>query len=252
VENMGKKYKTKNGPVQRDSGNSNLGVLRILRILGSKTKSKTTPAQRDSEISKLGVLGILGEQQRMKTSPAQQDSGIYNLVTGRTSQTRPTGLTEPQRSPAQRDSGISILKTSPYRPCLLAVRLVPQSGDPYRPLFFKNRPAQRHSKMSNGRLSGVLCWPHGQKGIFTMQIENKTVFLTCGWDYKKQNAPAQRHSKMSNMKIITENSLLQGHSKMSNGQLSGVLCLPHGQKGIPTMQIKNTVRWFMSGWEMSR
>ena len=65
-----------------------------------------------------------------------------------------------QNAPAQRDSGMSNLKTSPYRP--LAVRLVPLCGDPYRPLDFKTSPAQRHSKMSNGRLSGVSCWPHGQ------------------------------------------------------------------------------------------
>jgi hypothetical protein len=40
------------------------------------------------------------------------------------------------------------------------------------------RPAQRDSKMSNGRLSGVLCWPHGQ------------------------NRPAQRDSGMSKLVFI--------------------------------------------------
>ena len=49
---------------------------------------------------------------------------------------------------------------------------------------------QRHSKISNGRLSGLLCWPHGQ------DIENRSA---------------------------------QPDSKFSNGRLSGLLCWPHGQ-----------------------
>ncbi|MHB9139093.1 MAG: hypothetical protein ACYC4Q_06795 [Victivallaceae bacterium] len=39
------------------------------------------------------------------------------------------------------------MKTSPTGQ--LAVRLVPQSGDPYSPLVFKTSPAQLYSKISN-------------------------------------------------------------------------------------------------------
>ena len=63
---------------------------------------------------------------------------------------------------------------------------------------------------------------------------------------KMQNGPAQRYSKMSNLKVESESSLPQRHSKMSNGRLSGLLCWPHGQKGIFTMKIKNIEGWFMA------
>jgi len=42
----------------------------------------------------------------------------------------------------------------------------------------ENSPAQRYSKMSNGRLSGVFCWPHGRK---------------------TENTPAQQDSGMSKL-----------------------------------------------------
>jgi len=183
----------------------------------------------------------------------------------------------------------------------------------------KDRLPQRDSKMSNGRLSGVSCWPHGRKteiappqrdsimsklpevriktenrktrirpaqrysknsnlvshlcnlrnlrtnllsaqldsgnsilgmgeqGIMTVLVRNLAGCFMGGWGNepmsKMQNGSAQRHSKMSNLKIETENSLPQRHSKMSNGRLSGVLCWPHGQDGMFTMQIKNVGRW---------
>ena len=86
-----------------------------------------------------------------------------------------------ENRPAQRDSEISILKTSPTG--LLAVRLVPQSGDPYRPFDFKTTPAQRHSKMSNCEV-----------GILRIL----RILGILGWKTKSKNSPAQRHSKMSN------------------------------------------------------
>ena len=86
--------------------------------------------------------------------------------------------------PAQRDSRISILKTSPYSP--LAVRLVPLCGDPYSPLDFKTSPAQRDSKMSNGRLSGVFCRRQGGR--------------------LPENAPAQQDSGISKL-VLTPSPL---------------------------------------------
>jgi hypothetical protein len=75
-----------------------------------------------------------------------------------------------KNSPAQQDSKMLavrlvpqsgdpscplVFKTSPAQrdSKMLAVRLVPQSGDPYRPLNFKTSPAQRDSKMSNLNIS---------------------------------------------------------------------------------------------------
>jgi hypothetical protein len=49
----------KNGPAQLDSGISNLGVLRILRILGGKAKNENGPAQRDSKMSNLVSMDIV-------------------------------------------------------------------------------------------------------------------------------------------------------------------------------------------------
>jgi len=66
---------------------------------------------------------------------------------------------------------------------------------------------------------------------------------------KMQNGHAQRDSIMSNLKIETENSLPQRHSKMSNGRLSEVLCCPHWQKAISTIQVKNKRCCFMSRWD---
>ena len=95
----------------------------------------------------IGVMGLMEKRHRTKNNCAQPDSEISNLAI-------PT--------------------------VLLAVGLVPQSGDPSCPLVLKTAPAQpdskisnlgvdiesslpqRHSKMSNGRLSGGLCWPHGR------------------------------------------------------------------------------------------
>jgi len=61
---------------------------------------------------------------------------------------------------------------------------------------------------------------------------------------KMQNGPAQRHSIMSNLKIETENSLPQRYSKMSNGRLAVLLCWPHGQRAMSTIQVKNIARCF--------
>jgi len=97
---------------------------------------------------------------------------------------------------AQRDSGISILKTSPTG--LLTVRLVPQSGDPSRPLDFKTSLAQRDSGISNlgAGVLGILRILGGktvrqgvrsQKSGTRMGTENR----------KNRMRPAQQDSEMS-------------------------------------------------------
>jgi len=145
---------------------------------------ETRPAQLDSGISKLemglmGVIGIMGIMRRRHKS---------------------------KNDPAQRDFGISILKTSPTG--LLTVRLVPQSGDPYRSSVFKNRPAQRDSGIS--KLGTV------EQGIITVPVKNLEGYFMSGW----------RNESMSKM----QNSLPQRHSKMSNGRLSGCYAGRMGRK----------------------
>jgi len=189
-------------------------------------------------IGPMGPIGLMGQKPVMENGTAQRDSEMSKL-----------GV-ESENGPAQRDSGMSILKTSPYRP--LAVRLVPLCGDPYRPycpylpLVFKSGPAQRDSGNSNFGL-GEHCHTesaeHTEKVILTKNIKNIMGYFMGRWGNesmsKMQNGLPQRHSKMSTLKIETEKSLPQRHSKMSNGRLSGVLCWPHGQKAMSTMQVKN-------------
>jgi len=135
---------TENSFPQRHSRMSNLPEVRSqksgVRMKAENHKTRMSPAQRDSGMSKLGLgvlrilrsLGILGRK------------------------------TKNENRPAQRDSGNSILKTSPYCPC-----------SPYRPLDLKTTPAQRDSGISIfGRLSGLLCWPHGQNQSFSTGLRN--------------------------------------------------------------------------------
>jgi len=115
------------------------------------------------------------------------------------------------RLSVQRDSGNSILGVG-------VLRILRSLGIMGGKAKNKNSPAQRDSKMSNGRLSGLFCrWQGGQL---------------------PETTPAQRDSKMS------------------NGRLSGVSCWPHGQRAISTMQIKNIIRCFMGrldyGWMWQR
>jgi len=207
-------HKIENSSAQLDSRMSNLGMglmgpMGPIRLMGPKC----VPAQRDSGISKLrvGVMRILrslGWKIKSKNRPAQRDFGISILKV------------EIETSPAQADSEISILKTSPY--C------------PYLPLAFKNIPAQRHSKMSNGRLSGVLCRPHGGRlsGVLCWPHRHKIENSLAQRDSRMSNlgmglmrsigligrkcVPAQRDSGISNLKVETETSLAQRDSGISN------------------------------------
>ena len=126
----------------------------------------------------------MGKKHKSKNRSAQRHSGMSKLPEVRRQETEVRMKTENRKTrmrPAQQDSGNSILKNCPYRP--LAVRLVPQSGNPYRPLVFKNTPAQQDSKMSN--------WEVGILRILR-------ILGILGGKTKNKNIPAQRHSKMSN------------------------------------------------------
>jgi len=157
-----------------------------------------------------------------------------------------------KNTPAQQDSGNSKLSriAMGIMGIMRGMRLM---GRKHKT---KNSPAQRDSKMSNERLSGVVCRQHRQKGMFTMQVKNiMSCFIGLRGDEsmsKMQNTLPQRDSKMSNLKKETENSLPQRHSIMSNGRLSGVLCWPHGQKAMSTMRIKNMVGRFMGVMRIMR
>jgi len=122
-----------------------------------------------------------------------------------------------ESSPAQRDSEISILKTSPYRPC--------------RPLDFKNSPAQQdsemsilktklsqqHSEMSN--LGVGLIGPMGPIGLMGKKPAMKNrpaqrdsgnsilavgvlrILGILGWKTKSKSRPAQRDSGIYKLEI---------------------------------------------------
>ena len=162
-----------------------------------------------------------------------------------------------KNNPAQAESGMSILKTSPYRPCC-----------PYSPLVFKISPAQRDSKMSNGRLSGVSCWPHGQRAISTMQIKN---IIRCfmgrldyGWMWQRKSTPAQQDSGISNLadgayrsygaygthgpKTCNENRPAQRDSENSN---LGVLRILRSL-GILGRKVKNKISPAQAGSKNSK
>ena len=193
------KVETEKRPAQRDSGIYNLAYRPFCPYCPSDLK--TAPAQQDSRMSNLGMgllrpmrpmrpIGLMGQ----KCAPAQRDSEISNLKNSPALRDSPAnagpnlGLgvlgmlrilgrkTKSKNASAQADSGMSILKTSPT--VLLAVRLVPQSGDPYSPLIFKTSPAQQDSRMSN--LGMGLMRPIGLMG--------------------QKCAPAQRDSGISNLK----------------------------------------------------
>jgi hypothetical protein len=120
----------------------------------------------------------------------------------------------------------------------------------------ENCSAQQDSKFSNGRLSGVFCWPQGQDKNSPAQWHSKMtkcwmgimgimgimgVMRRMGWKTKIESSPTQQDSgiyksKMCPMRLIghiglmgKENQPVKPHSKFSNGRLSGVFCWPQGQ-----------------------
>jgi len=108
-------------------------------------------------------MRVMRRKHITKTSPAQRDSEIS--IFGRLSGVLcwPHG----QNCPTQQDSGISKLGLTPR---------------PLRPLRLNLLSAQQDSKMSNGRLSGLLCWPHDGR--------------------RSETSPAQRVSGISNLGIL--------------------------------------------------
>jgi len=212
-----------NGPAQRDSGNSKLGVLGILRslgILGGKTKNENCPTQQDSEISilKTGpyrplavrLVPLCGDPYSplcFKNRPAQQDSGMSILRMGRHCHTE---------SAKNKEEGIFTINIKNIMICFTGKwvnasmsKMQNVSAQRYSKMSnlkieTENSFPQRHSKMSNGRLSGLLCRPHGQRAMFTTQIKNIIrcfmSSLDYGWVGKPKSAPAQRDSGISVLK----------------------------------------------------
>ena len=99
--------------------------------------------------------------------------------------------------------------------------------------LIENTPAQQDSKFSNGRLSGLFCWPQWQE---------------------KNNTPAQRDSRISKsgmspmeQKPFRKNLPAQRHSKFSNGRLSGLFCWPQGQEknNTPAQPYSNISKYGM-------
>jgi hypothetical protein len=209
--------KIQNCTAQRDSGiySLGMGVMGVMGIMRERHIIENSPLQRDSKMSNGRLSGVSCWPHGRKTenAPARWDSGISKLrVLGIL---RSLGILGEQPvmqiSPDQRDSEISILKNRPlcpYCPCC--------------PLDFKNGPAQRDSKMSNGRLSGVSCWPHWQNrlpqrdsgnsilGVGSLETLRSLGIL--GGKTKSKSSSAQRDSEISNLKVETGNSLPQRDS----------------------------------------
>jgi len=211
------KVESENTPPQPHSGMSNLRFC-LTSQTGptSLTEQQTTHVETNPGMSNLKV--------ESENTPPQPHSGMSNLGMGLMGHMGTIGLMGQQpvmkNYPARRDSGISILKNSPYRP--LAVRLVPQSGDPYRPLVFKTTPAQRDSGMS--KLGMGLIGPMGPMG--PMGLMGKKPVM--------KNGPAQQGSGNSILKacpycpscpscpLVFKTSPAQRDSGNSNfGRLSG-------------------------------
>ena len=211
---------------------SNLGILRILGILGWKTKSKNAPAQQDSEIS---ILKVDAEN----TLP-QRDSRMSNFDV------------ESKSHLPQRDSEISILKTRPL--C------------PYCPLAFKNTPDQQDSNISNLEMGvlGIL----RSLGILGLKTKNKnrpaqrdSRISNLGLEF--ENTPAQQDSRMSNLRmglivpmgpigLIGKNPVIKkpparrnsGNYKLGTGEHGHTDGAEIKKDGIFTMQIKNIMGCF--------
>jgi len=217
---MKTKNTMENSPAQQDSIMSNFASMgeRVDESMG-KTENKTCPVQRGSKNSKLDFpLCLAGCQ----ASPAMRDDSVVKAV--------------------QRDSGISNLRVLGI---LRSLRILGGQAK------IEMCSAQQDSGMSILRM-GEHCHTesaeHTEKEILTKNIKNiKGYFMGSRGNEpmsKMQNSPAQRYSGMSNLKIETENGSPQRHSIMSNGRLSVLLCCPHGQRAMSTMQIKNIAGCF--------
>lgn len=92
---------------------------------------------------------------KIKEAPAQADSEISILGAGQTGQTSFTRQTERQCAPAQTDSGISKFEERT------------EQTERTNPTGLTDQPviglALASVDPADGRLSGKLCWPHGQK-----------------------------------------------------------------------------------------
>jgi len=182
------------------------------------------------------------ENRKTRMRPAQRDSKMSNFR----SMGESMGKTENKTRPAQRDSENSILPESQTLHSLHELH-----GE-------KMFSAQRDSKMSNGRLSGLLCWPHGQNSFPQLDSKMSNLVLTPSplRPLRLNLLSAQQYSKMSNLvshlrnlrNLRTNLFCAQHDSKMSNFGL-GEHCHTEGaentEKGIFTMLIKNKVRCFM-------
>jgi len=237
-------------------GMGHMGVIGVMRLMGRKHKTKNSSAQRNSIMSNLVLTPNPLRPLRLNLFCAQQDSKMSNRRLFR------------KTAPAQRGSRISILEVLGILRSLGILGILgeqpkeqygcAQRGSENSKLDFplclagcQASPAMRDDSVVKAvqRDSGISNLGTGEQGIITVSVKNKVycfmVRLGNVTMSKMQNGPAQRHSKMSNMKIEIENSLPQRHSKMSNGRLSGVLCCPHGQKGMSIMQVKNIDGRFM-------
>jgi len=168
------KIKTENSFPQRHSKMSNGRLSGVLCWPHGQNEMSTARIKNIVD-----AIRVMGQKHKTKNSPVQRDSGMSNLAVRLTSQ--------------------------------LAVRLVPQSGDPTSPTERQRAPAQRDSKMSNGRLSGVSCWPHGGRlseisparrdsGIYKLGNGAYRSYGTYGTHGPKtcnENRPAQRDSEIS-------------------------------------------------------
>ena len=127
-----------------------------------KTENKTRPAQHDSKMSNLVLTPSPPRPLRLNLLCAQPDSGNSKLEMRQHGHTEGTEITK---------KGIFTMRIKNIWGCFRGKRGNESMSKT------QNALPQRDSKMSNGQLSGVSCWPHGRQGMSIMQVKNNKPFF---------------------------------------------------------------------------
>jgi hypothetical protein len=144
---IGRKPVNNNRPAQRDS---EISILKNRPLCPyCPLAFKIAPARRSSKNSILGMENIVPAESTKNTENAIFTKQVKNITGYFMGMEWNEQMSKMQSISAQLDSKMSNLK------------IETESSFP-----------QRYSKMSNGRLSVLLCWTHGQKAMSITRIKN--------------------------------------------------------------------------------